>query len=109
MIRIAKEANKIYNFRDASQKSKFSHLNSHSSKISRGPPVSQSDHLRFSAVSVLHQEVFILFISILKSDSRHLASEAKLQTCGEAVAQVTAINFNIKMVLKSLYILNSGH
>ena len=50
-----------------------------------------------------------MFISLLKSDSRHLASEAKLQTCGEAVAQVTAINFNIKMVLKSLYILNSGH
>ena len=57
--------------------------------------------------------MFILFISLLKSDSRHLASEAKLQRCGEALVQVAGINFNIKMVLKrvlkSPYILNSGH
>ena len=50
-----------------------------------------------------------MFISLLKSDSTNLASEAKLQTCGEAVAQVAAINFNVRMVLKSQYILNSGH
>ena len=54
-----------------------------------------------------------MFISLLKSDSRHLASEAKLQRCGEALVQVAGINFNIKMVLKrvlkSPYILNSGH
>ena len=54
-----------------------------------------------------------MFISLLKPDSRHLASEAKLQRCDEALVQVAGINFNIKMVLKrvlkSPYILNSGH
>ena len=41
-----------------------------------------------------------MFISLLKSDSRHLASKAKLQRCGKALAQVTGINFDVKMVLK---------
>ena len=36
----------------------------------------------------------------LKSDSRHLASEAKLQRCGKALAQVAGINLNVKMILK---------
>ena len=36
----------------------------------------------------------------LMSDSRHLASEAKLQRCGKALAQVTRINFDVQMVLK---------
>ena len=34
------------------------------------------------------------------TDSRHLASKAKLQRCGKALAQVAGIDFNVKMVLK---------
>ena len=45
--------------------------------------------------------------SLLQLDSTHLASEAKLQTCGEATAQVLALK--VRIVLKSLDILNSGH